>query len=31
MMDRIAIEVENDAVYRSIINAQRAEPEPTAS
>lgn len=31
MMDRIAIEVENDAVYRSIINAQRAEPEPTAA
>ena len=30
-MNRIAIEVENDAVYRSIINAQRAEPEPTIS
>ncbi len=31
MMDRIAIEVESDPLYRSIINAQRAEPEPTAS
>jgi pyruvate kinase len=31
MMDRIAIAVEGDAVYRSIINAQRAEPEPTAA
>lgn len=31
MMDRIAQEVEGDAVYRSIINAQRAEPEPTAA
>ena len=30
-MDRIAIEVESDPVYRSIINAQRAEPEPTAA
>ena len=30
-MNRIAIEVESDAVYRSIINAQRAEPEPTTS
>ena len=30
-MNRIAIEVESDAIYRSIINAQRAEPEPTAS
>ncbi len=30
-MDRIAIEVESDAVYRSIINAQRPEPEPTAA
>ena len=31
MMNRIAIEVETDAVYRSIINAQRPEPEPTAA
>ena len=31
MMDRIAIEVEGDPLYRSIISAQRAEPEPTAS
>ena len=31
MMDRIAIEVEGDPVYRSIINAQRAEPEPTSA
>jgi pyruvate kinase len=30
-MDRIAIAVESDAVYRSIINAQRATPEPTAA
>jgi len=30
-MNRIAIEVETDPVYRSIINAQRAEPEPTAA
>ena len=30
-MDRIAQEVESDPVYRSIINAQRAEPEPTAA
>ncbi len=31
MMDRIAIEVETDALYRSIITAQRPEPEPTAA
>ncbi len=31
MMDRIAIEVEGDPLYRSIINAQRHEPEPTAA
>ena len=31
MMNRIAVEVENDQVYRSIINAQRPEPEPTAA
>ena len=31
MMNRIAIEVEGDPVYRSIINAQRAPPEPTAA
>ena len=30
-MDRIAIEVETDPLYRSIITAQRAEPEPTAN
>ena len=30
-MDRIAIEVETDALYRSIINAQRATPEPTGA
>ncbi len=30
-MDRIAIEVESDPLYRSIITAQRAEPEPTAN
>ena len=30
-MDRIAVEVESDQLYRSIINAQRAEPEPTAA
>jgi pyruvate kinase len=30
-MDRIAIAVESDTVYRSIINAQRAEPEPTSA
>ena len=31
MMDRIAQEVEGDPVYRSIITAQRWEPEPTAA
>ena len=31
MMDRIAIEVETDAFYRTIITAQRPEPEPTAA
>ncbi len=31
MMDRIAIAVEGDPLYRSIINAQRHEPEPTAA
>ena len=31
MMNRIAVEVEDDQVYRSIINAQRPEPEPTAA
>jgi pyruvate kinase len=31
MMNRIAIEVETDSVYRSIIAAQRAEPERTAA
>ncbi len=31
MMDRIAQEVEDDPVYRSIITAQRWEPEPTAA
>jgi pyruvate kinase len=31
MMDRIAVEVEGDPVYRSIINAQRPDPEPTAA
>ena len=31
MMNRIAIEVEGDQVYRSIINAQRPAPEPTAA
>ena len=30
-MDRIASEVETDPLYRSIINAQRAQPEPTAA
>ena len=30
-MDRIAVEVEGDPLYRSIINAQRHEPEPTAA
>jgi pyruvate kinase len=31
MMDRIAREVENDGVYRQIINAQRAAPEATGA
>ena len=31
MMDRIAIEVETDILYRSIITAQRTEPEPTSA
>ncbi len=31
MMDRIAQEVEGDPVYRSIITAQRWDPEPTAA
>jgi pyruvate kinase len=30
-MDRIATEVETDPLYRSIISAQRAPPEPTAA
>jgi pyruvate kinase len=30
-MDRIAREVENDKIYRTIINGQRAQPEPTGS
>ncbi len=30
-MNRIAEEVENDAVYRSIVDAQRAEPEATGA
>jgi pyruvate kinase len=30
-MNRIAEEVENDAIYRSIIQAQRAEPEATGA
>ena len=31
MMNRIAIEVESDILYRSIITAQRTEPEPTSA
>ena len=31
MMNRIAIEVESDTLYRSIITAQRTEPEPTSA
>ncbi len=31
MMSRIAWEVESEEVYRSIIHAQRTEPEPTAA
>ncbi len=30
-MNRIAIEVEQDSIYRSIINAQRATPEKTGA
>jgi pyruvate kinase len=30
-MNRIALEVESDPLYRSIINSQRAKPEPTAA
>jgi pyruvate kinase len=30
-MNRIAVEVERDPVYRSIINAQRSAPEPTGA
>ncbi len=30
-MNRIAEEVEADPVYRTVINAQRAEPEPTGA
>jgi pyruvate kinase len=31
MMNTIAIETENDPLYRSIINAQRTEPEATGA
>ncbi|HVG82269.1 MAG TPA: pyruvate kinase alpha/beta domain-containing protein, partial [Methylomirabilota bacterium] len=31
MMNRIIEEVENDPTYRGIIQAQRAEPEPTGA
>ncbi|GLK77059.1 pyruvate kinase [Methylopila jiangsuensis] len=31
MMNSIALNVENDPYYRSIIDAQRAEPEPTGA
>jgi pyruvate kinase len=31
MMNRIAEEVETDPIYRSVINAQRAAPEPTGA
>jgi len=31
MMNRIAVEVENDPTYRNIIQAQRAEPEATGA
>jgi len=31
MMDRIAEEIEKDPTYPGIINAQRAEPEPTGA
>ena len=30
-MNRIAVEVERDAVYRPVINAQRSAPEPTGA
>ncbi|MGE3645710.1 MAG: pyruvate kinase [Beijerinckiaceae bacterium] len=30
-MNRIAVEVESDEVYRSIINSQRTAPEPTGA
>jgi pyruvate kinase len=30
-MDRIAVEVEGDPTYRTIIDAQRAPPEPTSA
>lgn len=30
-MNRIAVEIERDSNYRAIINAQRAEPEPTGA
>ncbi len=30
-MNRIAEEVENDPIYRNIISAQRAQPEPTGA
>jgi len=30
-MNRIAVEVETDDIYRSIINAQRSAPEPTGA
>lgn len=31
MMDKIAVEIEQDSNYNSIISAQRAEPEPTGA
>lgn len=31
MMNRIAEEVENESVYRSLLEAQRTEPEPTGA
>jgi pyruvate kinase len=30
-MNRIAVEVENDPIYRTIVNAQRTEPEATGA
>jgi pyruvate kinase len=30
-MNRIAVETETDTIYRSIINSQRSEPEPTGA